>query len=291
MHRRALLLFAFVLLAPAARAEPLSLWHIEHGDAEVYLLGSIHVSNASIYPLPEPVENAFRAADTVVLEVDMRNVSEGEVQRLLGDYGVYPGPESVRSNISPSTLDLLLAHLDKRGVPFDQVKHMRPWFLSVNLVIAEMQRLGYSNTYGIDEHFLRKADEADKDVRQLETFSEQIRMLASDPPDLQELSLKAALEEMDSLESQIAALMSAWETGDVDAMYALSMGSTRRYPELERQMERLLDERNVRMVEKIEGYLQEDGVFLVIVGALHMGGERGLVALLRRDFEVTQISR
>jgi uncharacterized protein len=51
----------------------------------------------------------------------------------------------------------------------------------------------------------------------------------------------------------------------------------------------LIDQRNQRMVQRMDSYLREGGAF-VAVGALHMPGEQGLLSLLRkRGYRVISI--
>ena len=34
-----------------------------------------------------------------------------------------------------------------------------------------------------------------------------------------------------------------------------------------------------------------EGTFLIVIGALHMGGEQGIVNMLEKDFDLIQVSR
>jgi uncharacterized protein YbaP (TraB family) len=45
-------------------------------------------------------------------------------------------------------------------------------------------------------------------------------------------------------------------------------------------MEQLLGERNKAMVERIKGFLQHERTYFVLVGAAHLTGADGIVALL-----------
>jgi hypothetical protein len=55
-------------------------------------------------------------------------------------------------------------------------------------------------------------------------------------------------------------------------------------------VQKLFEDRNVKMLSKIEGYLNSNGSYFVIVGAGHMVGKRGLVELLKaKGYEVAQL--
>ena len=61
------------------------------------------------------------------------------------------------------------------------------------------------------------------------------------------------------------------------------------HPELAEQLYRLLDQRNARMVEKINDYLNTSQSYFVVIGALHMGGPNGILALLGKDHRIVQL--
>ena len=54
--------------------------------------------------------------------------------------------------------------------------------------------------------------------------------------------------------------------------------------------EKLLDERNFRMVDKIEGFLEDDDVCFMVVGAGHLVGENGIINLLaKKGYKISQL--
>ena len=123
---------------------------------------------------------------------------------------------------------------------------------------------------------------------QLESISGQLQLLASDSPDIQELSLRAGIEESSQAAQQLEALVDAWRRGDADKMWRVAIGNSP-YPALDAQIEKLIDNRNARMAKKIAEYLQSKQTTLVVVGALHMGGERGILNLMSADNTIEQM--
>jgi uncharacterized protein YbaP (TraB family) len=69
------LLCMLLLIPVAVQSSPLSLWKIEHGQAVVYLVGSVHVLKVNDYPLPAPFQKAFDASQITVFEVDLAKAS------------------------------------------------------------------------------------------------------------------------------------------------------------------------------------------------------------------------
>ena len=285
-----LLLLAATAAAKGAEADDrICLWSIQTATTELYLLGSIHAVKPDMYPLPEAFERAYGKADTLVVEVNPYDMQPSDLL-LMQEKGHYQDGDTIEDNLSPDTLMLLHEYLAEEGMSMDSLRTMRPWLLSMTLAIRQITALGYDPSLGIDIHFLGRARQA-KRILQLETISEQIGILADDPPHIQELILKANLIGLDETEAMLDVLIDAWKRGDVDEMYSITTMASDEDPVLDSWLNKLITERNLRMVEKIKGYLSTKGSFLVIAGALHMGGEQGIVNLLRERYTVTQYGR
>jgi uncharacterized protein YbaP (TraB family) len=85
---------------------------------------------------------------------------------------------------------------------------------------------------------------------------------------------------MDAIEPIISAMIVAWLAGDereFRRLFDLESGDS---PEVQAFMRRLLEDRNVGMADKIASYLQMPGTTFVLVGAAHLTGPEGIVALL-----------
>ncbi|MEX1237844.1 MAG: TraB/GumN family protein, partial [Pseudomonadales bacterium] len=268
----------------------LPLWRIESETARAHLLGSVHALPADFYPLPAAILDAYDASEVLVLEVDISRVDQEQMQQLMRATGYYKANSTLATELPPPTLALLDQYIAKRRLPED-VNRMKPWLVALNVGLIELAHRGYFPAYGIDQYFMNRAIADGKPILQLETMREQIEMLAADPPTIQALSLHASLAEVDEFTQRIDDLMTAWRQGDPDRLLAVSKASTADYPALAGQMARIIDQRNVTMAEKIGTYLAKPGQYFIVVGALHLGGESGLIRLLRQDFVVTQVAR
>jgi uncharacterized protein YbaP (TraB family) len=287
-------LLAWPLISTAA---PISLWRVSHGESIVYLLGSIHAVKPSFYPLPAAMDSAFKAADRVVFEVDLRRVNDVAITTLVRDKSLYPPTQHLEDELSRITLKRLRDYLLSRAasdaspssLSFADMQQMRPWYLSLVLGMQELQDAGYNPALGIDRHYFDRARLLNKPIGALETAEAQILLLATGSPEGQDLSLRSTLITADNLEAQLEQIIDVWRRGDVGAMLALSLDAEGDDPLLEQQFKRLINDRNRQMVTHIQGYLELTETTLVIVGALHLGGEQGLLNMLRRDYVVTQI--
>jgi len=268
----------------------LCLWSFESDEARIYLLGSIHAMKPDMYPLASPIVEAFEKADKVVFEVDLTKLNAYEMNQVMQQKGMYASPDLIQNDLKPDTLLLLMEYLEANRMALDQVEQMKPWYLMLTIGQRELSRLGFDAELGIDRYLQQLALQEEKEILQLETFSEQIDMLSSDPMSLQELSLRVSLEERKTVADDLEDLVDAWQDGDADKMLDLTLRSTRRYPELTKQMDTLIDKRNIKMTDKIHEYASTTGTYLVVVGALHMGGEKGIIQLLQDSYEVVQLT-
>ena len=268
----------------------LSLWQIDHGSSRVYLLGSVHLMKEDMYPLPEPITAAFNESDVVVFEIDLTEMDAKEIAGLMEQQGIYTPPASISDDLAPETLELLTDYLEEEGIRLDQVSQMKPWMLSLYISIMDLKQLGFKTELGLDQHLNQKALDLNKETDGLESAAQQISFLSGDHIEIQDLSLRAYLSERHQVQEETRQMISAWNSGDADELYDLAIDQILDYPELQNQMDRLILERNLNMVQKIRGYLDTQRKYLVVAGALHMGGPEGIIQLLSEDFTVEQIS-
>jgi len=268
----------------------LSLWYFENAKSKIYLLGSIHAMKSEMYPLPAPMLDAFEKADTVVFEVDLTRLNPRDMSLLLQQRGTYHAPETIEKDLQPETMRLLRRYLDETGLSFKSVEYFKPWYLTLIIGLEQLKSLGYRSSLGIDQYLQQKAVDEHKQILELESFAEQVDFLSSDSMKIQDLALRAALTDRPSLEQDLNSLVTAWRNGDADGMLALTTSSTSKFPELSVKLDTLIDGRNLTMVDKIRKYADTSGTYLVVVGALHMGGEIGIIQSLARNFDLVQIS-
>ena len=260
------------------KAHPLFIWAFGGNASTVYLVGSIHVMKASLFPLPEQFEAAFRRADRLVVEVNTAAVDGGMLRQKFLEYAVLPSGQSLGTALKPSTLASVSAHLQEQSMNLASVDSLKPAMLATQLAVARLSALGYLPEFGLEQHFMSAA--GDRPILELETIAQQLAVLTSPPMAVQDEMLAETIDQMDTIEPIIAAMIVAWLAGDereFRRLFDLESGDS---PEVQAFMRRLLEDRNVGMAEKIVGYLQAPGTTFVLVGAAHLTGPEGIVALL-----------
>jgi uncharacterized protein YbaP (TraB family) len=280
-------------VAPAAKpaaakhaATPVFLWRVTSPTATVYLLGSVHVASKAMYPLDARIEQAFKSADTLVLETELDATAQLQAATALQQAGMYTPPDSLDKHLDPATWQKIERAATKLGLPVQAVAAMRPWLASLTLTILELQTLGYQAQLGIDQHFHDAAGK--RRVAALETIEEQVRLFRDMSEATQLAALRQTLEQIEELPALMRRAMELWRKGDVAAFDALMIAPTRKdYPELYR---RLLVDRNRGITDTIEGYLAGKGTVFVVVGSGHLVGADSIVRMLKgRGHAPTQL--
>lgn len=275
------IIILFFYISGFAYADP-ALWKVEgQHNNDIFLFGSIHVANQSMYPLGDKVEAAYSQSDVLVVEVDEAQVDQVKLQQLLMSRGFYEGTETIRDHVSSDTFKRLQQLLTDTGIPYVTVARMKPGIVALTLTVAKIVKMGYSPELGIDRHFMQLA-RGKKDIQQLETSDEQIELLLSFSDD--DLMLKHTLVSLDKLPEMITGLMQSWKSGDEKRLEKIMLtDQINEYPEFKKIMDRLIDARNITMTDKIRQLRKNSKNYFVVVGTGHLVGKNGIVSLLKKE--------
>jgi uncharacterized protein len=255
------------------------LWKVVSKGSTVYLLGSVHLLKPGAYPLSQPIEEAFRDSAKLVLEVSLDALNSPDAQQMVLAKALLPEGKTLNEMLSPATYEAVRQKVEGLGLDIAALKRMKPWFLSLSLVVMKMQQLGYDAQHGVDRHFFERARKEKKPVLGLETADFQIDLLDSLPAKTQEESLLQTLKELDQLEKEFEQVLRAWGAGDEKQLDRLLLKSFNEYPDV---YAKLISERNQNWLPKIERHFQDGNTTLVIVGAAHLIGRDGVVELLKK---------
>lgn len=255
------------------------LWRVQSKTNAVYLLGSIHYLKKEMYPLDEKIERAFGQSDILVVEANINDIKKGDIQELIGS-AFYQGDDLLEKHVLAETFELLKKELESLGFPLEVVKKQKPWFLALTLASLETLKLGFDPNYGIDKYFLSKAKEK-KRILELESFDYQLRLFSQLSEKDQELLLLYTLKDIDVLKHELDKLVEAWTSGDTKGVESTLTRSLAEDKRLTPIYERLIYERNGKMVSKIEDFLKAKETYFVIVGAGHLVGSQGIIEILK----------
>jgi uncharacterized protein len=284
---------------PGRESDRLFLWKVtpKAGKNFVYLLGSVHAATPDLYPLPREIDDAFLQCQVLAVEVDLAGQDQEGLLQLLLDKGVYGDNDSLERHLPRATYERVCKYGSANGLPAVLTDRLRPWALTVVVTMLEAQKAGLKPKLGIDQHFIDLAREFTgkdrKDVVELESADEQLNLLSSFPDRQQADFLDATLEAAGTTKQAVTKIMEAWKAGDADAMHQLTAADpVKKRPGLKPVFQKLVDDRNVTMAKKVEGYLKSRRAHFVVVGAGHLSGKNSIPNLLaKRGYRVEQVRR
>ena len=279
MRTLLLLLLSCLPLLSVAAGDRLLLWEVSTATSRVYLMGSMHLARPGLYPLREEIMQAFTASDKLVVELDIEGPNQLSIQQRMLERGSYSDGRTIMDDLSPATWQLLSARLQASGLPPQMMVSMKPGLVVTTLSTFEMLKMGLNPELGVDRFFLRKA-RGRKPILELETVDRQLDVLLDNPqPDL---LVRQTLLQLDEMEQLMNGLMASWKSGDAAALARLVIDDElAAHPEFRDLHRRMFDDRNREMTDKIVAMQQQGGSYFVVVGAGHLVGKNGIVAMLQ----------
>ncbi|WP_049048451.1 TraB/GumN family protein [Aeromonas hydrophila] len=277
LHRLLLPFLLCLLLPLSAFADP-AFYKVSKGDQQHWLLGSIHAGKPSLYPLPDPIERAWLQSRALVLEVDLTHISQQQWQEMGAITRLVDG-KTLKEHVPLDLYRRTIIAAGQNGLTENMLAPLRPWFAAITLTQAALERTDFSSALGVDQHFAKQAGDSGKPIIGFETLLEQLGYLAS-VGDNQTLMLESTLDELPELERGFREVMKAWEEGD-EAILINLLKSEMAPPKLQAWLEQtLLAERNHNWLKKWSTLPNES---FIVVGALHLYGDQGLLALLEQQ--------
>jgi len=293
IHAVFIVLLAFLGVAQAQQAAPAQpkprrflMWKATSPSATVYLVGSIHVGDSSMYPLPKEVESAFAAAKVLAVEINIKNADQAKMIALVQKYGMYADDDSLTKHLSKETQAALEDYCTRHNVPRMGMDKLKPWVMAVTIAAMAWQQAGEDPSQGIDMHFLDESKPPQR-IDEMETMESQLSIFAEATEEEQQSMLASILKQGDKVTDLIKRTQAAYMAGDPEALQKVmeeqdDVGSK----SLEKK---LLDDRNVIMTGKVEEYLRGKDPVFAVVGTAHIIGDKGIAKQLRdKGYKVEQ---
>jgi uncharacterized protein YbaP (TraB family) len=255
------------------------LWVIEGKQNSIYLLGSIHVLRKSDYPLPQALEQAYREAEVLYMEIDMDDIDQGEAVAFTLGKGMLPLDRSLDEVLGQQRAAQARAQAKAMGLDLGMFNRFEPWVAAVGVIQAQVMKLGLDPEMGIEKHFERLARTDGKEIRGFETLGEQLGFFDGLSLERQADFLMLSLEDAGSMEEDLEMLVSAWRKGESHVLARTLTEEFQGFPDL---YELLIAGRNRNWAKQIEPLLDDEDDYLIVVGALHLVGEDSVLEILRR---------
>lgn len=255
------------------------LWRVSKaGVAPSYVFGTIHVADPRVLDLPEPVTRALNRSRHYYME---SYLGVHEQQRFL-EAAQFEDQRRLEPLIGPEAYAKLAAHLREREVPDEVIARLKPWAALVNLTVTPQDYEGVT----LDQKLQALARGRGMRPLGLEGIEEQIAVFERIPLGTQVELLRHALGHRDELAAMIEPTIQAWMKRDLAGIHAVNERIAARYPEVAAHyrllFRRVVENRSIVMAHRLFMPLREGRAFIA-VGADHLYGGRGILALIRRQ--------
>lgn len=258
------------------------LWQACDADNCLYLLGSFHLLTAEDYPLAPSVDTAFGDSAHLLFELTPDDMDNPETGRRMAQLARRADGSTLQARMPEADWVRLEAFSKARGMPLQQFQTLEVWFVALMVNVVEMQRLGLDPALGLDRHLQQRAGKAGKPASGLETVDAQLQVFAG-MSDVEQLeAMRDTLDTLDRIDQEIRELHTLWRKGDDEALTARFVDKmVDKYPALYR---RIQVQRNQAWMPALRAQLDDvrDANAMAVVGSMHLLGDDGLLAMLRK---------
>lgn len=250
-----------------------TLWKISGNGLEhpSYLFGTIHITcDAS---LDASTTKALEETSQIILEIDMDDPSLQ--QKMMG--GMYmKGGKTLKDYVSEDEFKIIDSLFIKTmGMSIKTMQNVKPFFLATMLypkmIDCPMQ--------SFELELMKVAKAQNEDIKGLETVEDQIQLFDDIPYEDQVADLlRMAKDNLAHDKALFAKMLKIYDEENISGILDIVNEDTN--SSMYKYQDKLIFERNRNWVSKIESFSKSEPTFFG-VGAGHLGGEQGVITLLR----------
>jgi uncharacterized protein YbaP (TraB family) len=278
---KTLLFFACLFLATVTASaqdipkEKSLLWEISGKNLKQpsYLFGTIHLICPADFSLSDSLKNAVARTSQLALEIDM---DDPGLMGTMTKNMFMAGGRTLKEILSEQQyVQLSRFYKDSLGMDIAAFGRAKP-FMMMGPMFSKI--LG-CEPQSYEMSLMGLAAKQKSEIVGLETIEEQMAVFDTIPYDRQAEMLIKIIDKLPETKSEFRDLVLLYKKQDLQSLYDLTLKSEFG---LDGQDEVMLFKRNQNWIRRIDKMVQEKPTFIA-VGAAHLGGERGVIALLRKD--------
>lgn len=293
--RSALLLSALMMAAPVtAQAEvnknyppQPAMYVIRDADSTLHLYGSAHAIQPGVAWRTDTFNYALGHADEIWLESSNSDMANPAMINKIKQSGV-DTLHSLPERLSKDEYERLDDVADRLGVQLSSFDHFRPWVLAMMLPalhhsknIKNGKQDSIPMNPGVED--IVETMGLGTPIKSIENVEKHMLLFSLLSEQDEKAYLLNTLDEIEAAQSdkeELNKITEAWRKGDVELMYQMGVEEMKKpTPGL---YDTLMTKRNHEMATNIVRELKGSGKDMVIVGAGHLGGPDGVVALLQK---------
>lgn len=279
-------LIIFILFLSITSYAKTSIWQISDGKNTLYLGGTFHMLKPSDYPLPEEFEQVYNKVSWLVFETDMDQLDSAEFQQKFLQSMTLPTGQILADHLSAQAYAELIRYAAENDIDTARLQRYTPQMVALIITIEELKKYGLT-AEGVDSFIGNKAKRDSKIITKLESTDDQIHYISTMGAGNESSLMLQTIADMKDLPKELTAMSNAWRTGDDEALFNSGIKPMLKdYPKI---YQSLLVERNNNWIGKIEKLIAQPEKKFILVGALHLIGQDGLLQQLKdRGYQVQQ---
>lgn len=259
----------------------------EGSTNKIYLLGSIHTADKTLYPLPDKIIDSYKNSTILAAEFDIIKYTQniGAQISIMQQFMYTDG--TIKDVLDEQTYQKMEDILKKANIYSSLYNAYKPiiWNSLVENAAAIDNNL--SEEYGVDMYMLNLAHEDNKSILELESADYQYNVLLSFSDDLSLYLLKDAVSNYELSKAALKELYEAYKEGDRETLEKLIFTEEEVAPEEQEMIDEynkaLIDDRNKEMFKNLDKAFQEGETIFCTVGLAHIIGENGLVNYFKQN--------
>lgn len=248
-----------------------------------YLYGTIHLIPKSEFEFPPAAREALDNVQRVTFEIDMKEMTNFRTQMGLITKAFMAGGKTLKDLLPAEDYAFVKGKMSEKGLPGGMFERMKPMFLST--LFSSDEDSGVTTTSGttsVEMELYRMTRRRKLETAGLETAAYQMAIFDSIPYEAQAKMLVESLRSTEGSkdgEDELSKMVKMYRDQDINAMEVMigdSENGMGDYGDI------LLKNRNRNWIP-VMGRMMRERPTLFAVGAGHLGGESGVVALLRKE--------
>jgi hypothetical protein len=250
------------------------LWEVSGNglNQNSYLFGTIHMICPSDFLMDDRIKRAFEDADELIMELDM---DDPEMMQKMQERALNPGMKNIKSAFSEADAAALNEFLTANyGAGLDQLGILKP-FMLISMITVKQLPCEQIESYEL--FFTNLAKTQNKNIEGLESVEYQMGLFDEIPEEILLKEISKMVTSDDAIE-EFEQMVRTYTAEDIDQLYLLIAENEL----IGNFKELMLDNRNKNWIPLMEKNMKENQVFFA-VGSGHLGGENGVINLLRNQ--------
>ena len=239
-----------------------------------YLFGTFHLMCRGDIQFSNNLKTAIANATEMYMELDMDDpaVMLGGMMMMNMKDG-----KKLKDLYTPAEYEKLSSFFkDSLHMPINFLETVKPYFL-VAMMYPKM--MPCKSVSGVEEELMKLAKQNKKNIKGLETLEFQAAVFDTIPYEQQAKELLKSIDSLSAYTVYFDSMVQVYKNQQLDKMETLF--NDKEFG-MEEYQDILLDTRNKNWVNQLKTLMKNESVF-VAVGAGHLVGAKGLIALLKKE--------